>query len=286
MTPRSLLRETAKRFCDAGIPDPETDSALLLSFLTGCDPLRLRLDTDTELPPCILRNFDELVRRRLFREPLQYITGEAPFFGRMFFVDEHVLIPRPETEELCSWCLDILPASGADVLDLCCGSGCIGLTLAAERPSLRVTLADCSRNALDIAAKNASRLDVQISLHCGDLTEGLPPSFFDCIVSNPPYIPSAECACLQPEVMAEPVLALDGGPDGLSFYRRIASEASRILRKEGLLLLELGYGEAEAVSVLLQAAGFTGISVRKDVRGIPRMMLAEYSRTEVLCSGN
>ena len=286
MTPRSLLRETAKRFRDAGIPDPETDSALLLSFLTGLEPLRLRLDTDTELPPGILRNYDALVGRRLVREPLQYIIGEAHFFGHVFSVDENVLIPRPETEELCSWCLDVLPAAGADVLDLCCGSGCIGITLAAERSSLRVTLADCSRKALDIAAENARRMDVRVSLHCGDLTEGLPSSSFDCIISNPPYIPSAECACLQPEVMAEPVLALDGGPDGLSFYRRIASESSRILRKRGLLLLELGYGEAEAVSGLLQSAGFTGISVRKDVRGIPRMLLAEFYRTEVLCSKN
>ena len=286
MTPRSLLRETAKRFRDAGIPDPETDSALLLSFLTGCDPLRLRLDTDSELPSGILSNYDALVRRRLKREPLQYITGEASFFGYVFTVDKHVLIPRPETEELCSWCLNILPASGADVLDLCCGSGCIGITLAAERSSLRVTLADCSRNALDIAAKNAHRLDVRVSLHCGDLTEGLPSSSFDCIVSNPPYIPSADCACLQPEVMAEPVLALDGGSDGLSFYRRIASESSRILRKGGLLLLELGYGEAEAVSSMLQSAGYTGISIRKDIRGIPRMILAEFSSAEGICSIN
>ncbi len=286
MTPRFLLRETAKRFLSAGIPDPETDSALLLSFLTGRKPLLLRLDSETELPEDVLDDFEELAIRRLRREPLQYITGEAPFFGRMFFVDERVLIPRPETEELCSWSLDILPSSGAEILDLCCGSGCIGITIAAERPSLRVTLADCSREALDVAAENARRMNVSIGLHCGDLTEKLPSSFFDLIVSNPPYIPSAECLCLQPEVRAEPSLALDGGPDGLSFYRRIASETSRILKKGGLLLLELGYGEAEAVSDLLLSAGFTGISVRKDPRGIPRMLLAELSDAEVLCSIN
>ena len=275
MTPRSLLLETAARFRAAGIPDPETDSALLLSFLTGQAPLSLRLDSDTDLSPDVLDSYSALVERRLSREPLQYITGEAPFFGRVFQVDSRVLIPRPETEALCAWALEALPASGpCRVLDLCCGSGCIGLTLAAERPSLQVTLSDCSPDALDVSAANAARIGLQVSLHRGDLTEGLPQAFFDCIVSNPPYIPSAECGILQPEVLREPSLALDGGEDGLDFYRRIAAESAAVLRPEGILLLELGYGEADAVSGLLASAGFTGITVRKDFGGIDRMMLA------------
>ena len=175
MTPASLLRETASRFRNAGIPDPENDSALLLSFLTGKAPLPLRLDTDTELPADLLDSFAALAERRLAREPLQYITGEAPFFGRVFSADRRVLIPRPETEELCAWALEILPAgSSCRVLDLCCGSGCIGLTLAAERPSLRVTLSDCSRDALDVAAANAAVFGLDVSLRCCDLTEGFP----------------------------------------------------------------------------------------------------------------
>ena len=275
MTPRSLLLETAARFRAAGIPDPETDSALLLSFLTGQAPLSLRLDSDTDLSPDVLDSYSALTERRLSREPLQYITGEAPFFGRVFQVDSRVLIPRPETEALCAWALEALPASGpCRVLDLCCGSGCIGLTLAAERPSLQVTLSDCSPDALDVSAANAARIGLQVSLHRGDLTEGLPQAFFDCIVSNPPYIPSAECGILQPEVLREPSLALDGGVDGLDFYRRIAAESAAVLRPEGILLLELGYGEADAVSGLLASAGFTGITVRKDFGGIDRMMLA------------
>ena len=275
MTPRSLLLETAARFRAAGIPDPETDSALLLSFLTGQAPLSLRLDSDTDLSPDVLDSYSALAERRLSREPLQYITGEAPFFGRVFQVDSRVLIPRPETEALCAWALEALPASGpCRVLDLCCGSGCIGLTLAAERPSLQVTLSDCSPDALDVSAANAARIGLQVSLHRGDLTEGLPQAFFDCIVSNPPYIPSAECGILQPEVLREPSLALDGGVDGLDFYRRIAAESAAVLKPEGILLLELGYGEADAVSGLLASAGFTGITVRKDFGGIDRMMLA------------
>lgn len=275
MTPRSLLLETAARFRAAGIPDPETDSALLLSFLTGQVPLSLRLDSDTDLSPDVLDSYSTLAERRLSREPLQYITGEAPFFSRVFQVDSRVLIPRPETEALCAWALEALPASGpCRVLDLCCGSGCIGLTLAAERPSLQVTLSDCSPDALDVSAANAARFGLQVSLHRGDLTEGLPQAFFDCVVSNPPYIPSAECGILQPEVLREPSLALDGGADGLDFYRRIAAESAAVLRPEGILLLELGYGEADAVSGLLVSAGFTGITVRKDFGGIDRMMLA------------
>ena len=163
------------------------------------------------------------------------------------------------------------------VLDLCCGSGCIGLTLAAERSSLQVTLSDCSRDALDVSAVNAARFGLQVSLHLGDLTEDLPEAFFDCVVSNPPYIPSAECGSLQPEVLREPSSALDGGTDGLDFYRRIAAESTRVLRPEGILLLEVGYGEAGAVSGLLATAGFTGITVRKDFRGIDRMLLAVCS---------
>ena len=275
MNPRSLLLDTAARFRAAGIPDPETDSALLLSFLTGQAPLSLRLDSDTDLSAEILESFSEMAERRLAREPLQYITGEAPFFGRVFQVDSRVLIPRPETEELCAWALETLPVSDScRVLDLCCGSGCIGLTLAAERPSLQVTLSDCSRDALDVAAANAARYSLQVSLRCGDLAEGLPPASFDCVVSNPPYIPSAECGVLQPEVLREPSLALDGGADGMDFYRRISDECVRILRPDGILLLELGYGESDAVSSLLAAAGFTGITVRKDFSGIARMMLA------------
>ena len=275
MNPRSLLLDTAARFRAAGIPDPETDSALLLSFLTGQAPLSLRLDSDTELSAEILESFSDMAERRLAREPLQYITGEAPFFGRVYQVDSRVLIPRPETEELCAWALETLPVSDScRVLDLCCGSGCIGLTLAAERPSLQVTLSDCSRDALDVVAANAARFSLQVSLRCGDLAEGLPPASFDCVVSNPPYIPSAECGVLQPEVLREPSLALDGGADGMDFYRRISDECLRILRPDGILLLELGYGESDAVSSLLAAAGFTGITVRKDISGIARMMLA------------
>ena len=285
MTPALLLRETAKRFRAAGIPDPETDSALLLSFLTERPPLVLRLDTDSELPPALLDRFRDLADRRLTREPLQYLTGETFFLGRSFHVDPRVLIPRPETEELCRWVLEYFPAgSSADVLDLCCGSGCIGLSLAAERPSFRVTLSDLSMDALAVSALNADRLQVSVSLRQGDLCAGLPSAAFDCIISNPPYIPSGECAVLQPEVLREPRLALDGGPDGLGFYRRIASESLPLLVPGGHLFLEVGYREAGDISAMLASAGFSGLEIRKDLGGIPRMIHAVAACTEDVCS--
>lgn len=275
MTPCILIRNTAKRFRDAGIPDPENDSSLLLSFLCGKPPLALRLDTDTELCPETVDTYLSLANRRMKREPLQYIVGEAPFLGRSFQVDSRVLIPRPETEELCRWALDTLPENSPfSLLDLCCGSGCIGLTVAAERPFAAVTLADISAEALAAASCNASRFHLRVAMHQGDLTEGLKNQSFDCIVSNPPYIPSEDCSLLQPEVLLEPRIALDGGTDGLAFYRRIAVEAARVLKDQGLLFLEVGYGESEDVSSLLSSAGFSGITVRNDFSGIPRMLMA------------
>lgn len=282
MTPSLLIRNTSRRFRDAGIPDPETDSSLLLSFLCGKPPLPLRLDTETELPPEVTESFLSLAQRRIKREPLQYIVGEAPFLGRLFQVDSRVLIPRPETEELCRWVLEIFPDSVPfSLLDLCCGSGCIGLSIVAERSSAAVTLADISSEALAVASCNASRFHLQAALHQGDLTEGLQEQSFDCVVSNPPYIPSGECPLLQPEVLQEPLIALDGGADGLSFYRRIAEEASRVLKDDGFLFLELGYGESDEVSSLLSSAGFSGITVRKDFNGIPRMMMAVRSARRI-----
>ena len=287
MVPALLLRETAKRLRSAGIPDPETDGALLLSFLCGKAPLPLRLDTETELSPALLEHFEALVMRRMSREPLQYITGEAPFLGRVFHVDPRVLIPRPETEGLCRAVLEAYPeGAAADVLDLCCGSGCIGLSLAAERPSFRVVLSDISEDALAVTALNAEHLSVHVSLRCADLAAGLPAASFDCVVSNPPYIPSADCPALQPEVLREPRLALDGGVDGQDFYRRIAAEASRVLRPGGCLFLEIGYGEADGVSMLLASAGFSRISVREDFAGIPRIVSAVVAPTEDVCSGS
>ena len=275
MTPCQLIRHTAARFRSAGIPDPENDSALLLVSLCGGEPLSLRLDTDTILEESLLSRYDLLVRQRLQRIPLQYILGEAFFCGHRFTVDPRVLIPRPETELLCVWALDILKDySSPRVLDLCCGSGCIGLSLKAASPEIRVTLSDISADALDVAAENMRRLSLAVELHQGDLLEGFLPGSFDLIVCNPPYIPTADCAVLQKEVLFEPRNALDGGADGLDIYRRLIASAAGILVPGGALMMELGIHESNPVSALLSASGYKGIQVRKDLNGIERMILA------------
>ncbi len=277
MTCRELIRRASESFCAAGIPDPVNDAALLLSHLTGRPPLALRLDEDTVLDPSVIDSFKSLAEQRLSRVPLQYLLGEAPFYGRMFRVDSRVLIPRSETELLCEWALELLKDRlSPRILDLCCGSGCIGITLKAELPSASVTLSDISPDALDLAAENASLLSTDVALCRSDLLDAFSGTRFDLIISNPPYIPSADCDTLQEEVLREPRLALDGGKDGLSVYRRIVREAVSRLSPGGFLLMELGIGEDEAVTALLSDYGYESIQIREDLSGIRRMILSTH----------
>ncbi len=277
MTCRDLIRRASESFCAAGIPDPVNDAALLLAHLTGRPPLILRLDEDTVLDQSVIDSFKSLVQRRLSRIPLQYLLGEAPFYGRMFRVDSRVLIPRPETELLCEWALDFMKdRPSSRILDLCCGSGCIGITLKAGLPSASVTLSDISPDALSLAAENAARLGADVALCRSDLLDAFIGVCFDLIISNPPYIPTADCDTLQKEVLQEPRLALDGGPDGLSVYRRIVRDAVPCLSPGGYLMMELGIGEDEAVSGLLTDYGYESIQIRKDLSGIRRMILSSH----------
>ncbi len=263
MNPRMLIKEAAGRLQAAGIPDPAVDAGLLLSHLTGKPALSLRLDMDTVLDDATLAAYEQLIARRLTREPLQYILGGQPFLGRMFQVDARVLIPRPETELLAEKAITALretPAP-ATVLDLCCGSGCLGISLALEVPGSRVHAADLSPDALAVTQQNADNLQAALTLHQGDLWQAVEGLTFDVIVSNPPYIPSLDCRELQPEVLQEPLMALDGGQDGLNFYRRIAHRTLDFLRPGGMLLLEVGMGEAQAVAQLLQQAGLRQVTI-------------------------
>ena len=287
MTPRALLKKTEQELRAAGIPDPETDGALLLACLTGKPPLELRLDMTTQLPEALLEEFAVLLRRRLNREPLQYILGEAWFCGRAFFVDSRVLIPRPETELLAELGRDALKRfPGGSALDLCCGSGCIGLTLALDCPDAALFLADFSPDALAVTEKNRERLGARCELLQGDLFAAVGDRRFHIIVSNPPYIPAEDCRELQQEVLREPLLALDGGKDGLDFYRRIAREAPEHLFPGGRLLLEVGDGEADRVAALLEPE-FTGITIHEDLQHLPRMVtgtLKEKSGRSTSCA--
>ena len=275
MNPRQLIRETAAQFRAAGIPDPEVDSAALLSHVTGRAPLLLRLDTDTALTEAELSAFDGLRQRRLQRIPLQYLTREQPFLGHSFYVDERVLIPRPETELLAERVIEALRRMDAPVaLDLCCGSGCIGISAALAVPAAQVHMADLSPDALAVTRRNAEALGAHVTLHQGDLFAAVAGLKFDLIVSNPPYIPAGECPELQPEVLREPVMALDGGADGLDFYRRIAREAPLHLTAGGMVFLEVGWDQAEAVCALMRETGFREARAHVDLQGILRMVEA------------
>lgn len=276
MTPRELIRQAAAQFRAAGVPDPEVDAALLLSHLTGRPPLMLRTDDWTALPEDALSAFAALAKRRLTREPLQYILHVQSFLGRDFHVDERVLIPRPETELLAERAIAALRQAGpgAKALDLCCGSGCIAVSMALEVPDAEVHACDLSGDALDVTRRNADALNARVTMHQGDLLHAVSGLIFDVIVSNPPYIPTSDCADLQQEVRQEPSMALDGGADGLDFYRRIALESAACLHPGGTLLLEVGRGQAEAVMAMLEQAEFADIKAHEDYQHIARMIEA------------
>ena len=273
MNPRSLILEMTRRFRAAGIPDPEFDSAALLASLCGRNPLSLRLDMETEIDQETEGQYRSLCARRIRREPLQYITGESRFCGYSFAVTPSVLIPRPETELLCEWAVEKIPVDASPrILDLCCGSGCIGITLKLRIPSSAVYMSDLSSAAADVARRNAERLSADVSVGTGDLFENIRDRNFDLIISNPPYIPENECSLLQEEVKKEPLTALDGGNDGLDFYRRICREAPDYLRRGGILMFELGDGQHSAVGKMMEESGFQSVEIRKDFRQISRMI--------------
>lgn len=277
MTPRELLRQAAAELRIAGVPDAEVDASLLLSHITGINAMNLRLDSFSQVSPEDEAAFRALCERRKTRIPLQYLTGVQSFLGRDFLVDERVLIPRPETELLAERAIALLRSMNTlpVALDLCCGSGCLAVSMALDAPRAKVHAADLSAGALAVTRENASRLHAQISLHQGDLFDALPARMpFDLIVSNPPYIPSADCLSLQEEVRREPIMALDGGQEGYDFYRRITRDAPHYLRTGGILLMEVGHDQAEGVMGLCQSAGLTPVAVNEDYQHIPRIVEA------------
>lgn len=274
MTIGEALTHTKRCLEQHAIPDPSVDSVLLLSHVTGMDHLSLRLEKNRVLTPEQEQRLSSLLLSRTQRRPLQYLLGEQWFYGRRFFVDERVLIPRQETESLCSLCIEHLRTlRDGTVLDLCTGSGAIAVTLSKECHGINVFASDLSHDAIELAKSNADQHQAAVTFLQGDLFSAIPQSMqFDLIVSNPPYIPSEDCAELQAEVRHEPLMALDGGTDGLDFYRRIVSESSGYLKPGGKLIVEIGCQQAEDVSQLFSAAGFTEVSVHQDLYGLDRIV--------------
>jgi release factor glutamine methyltransferase len=277
----AVLDATRRFFAAKQIENPRLQAELLLADVLRVRRLDLYLQFERVLETPEVDAYREHVKKRVQRIPLQYITGETGFRDLVFAVSSAALIPRLETEVLVGVALEYLtPLPAPRVLDLGCGAGAIGVSLAHEHQKARVVATDISAEALHLTRQNAVRnqVDERLACLCGDLFEPLrrlAPQGFDAIVSNPPYVHSHRLAELEPEVREhEPHLALDGGEDGLDYYRRIAVQASGFLTPEGLLFLEVGdASQAEEVDGLLgDSSCFEVLEMRSDLNDIPRVI--------------
>lgn len=275
MTIKQAILQAVKAFEAADVPDPRIDAELILCHLTGLDRMSMLMQGSKELTNEQEQRFSSLLLSRTRREPLQYLLGTQYFYGLSFQVDSRVLIPRQETETLCEWGISHLrKLTHPRALDLCTGSGAIAVTLKHECPHAEVTAADLSTDALEVASSNARLNHADVHFVQGDLWEPVQNKTFDLILSNPPYIPTLDCNTLQQEVMQEPRMALDGGADGLDFYRRIATGAAAHLSPAGMIAVEVGIGEAQDVAVLFKNAGLCDVQIINDLYGVERIVSA------------
>jgi release factor glutamine methyltransferase len=284
VTVLEVIQKSAEFLTRKAVDAPRLQAELLLAHVLKLPRMKLYLNFDRQLTEPELDSLRKLVQRRGQREPLQHLVGSASFCGLEMAVNRHVLIPRPETELLAEagWqFLSTLNPNASTALDFGTGSGCIAIALAAKGPTTRVVALDVSTDALAIAKQNAATNSVadRIEFHHGDGFAALPPGErFDLIVSNPPYIASAEIETLQPEVRDhDPRGALDGGPDGLDFYRRLAAEARTFLKPHGKLMLEFGEGQADAISALLTVQNWKVEAVHPDYTQRLRYLIASQA---------
>lgn len=275
---RQVLIETTCALERAGVPDPRLDAEWLLSHVLGMDRLTMRMSGAAQLTPQQEQRLASLLLSRTRRTPLQYLLGTQGFYGLDIQTDKRALIPRQETETLCETGLFHLRSLGRaptpTALDLCTGTGAIALALKHECPLAYVSASDASAEALSLARENAHHLGLDVAFWQGDLFAAVAGQRFDLILSNPPYIPTDDCAHLQPEVLCEPRMALDGGADGLDFYRRIAGEAPAHLTPRGMLAVEVGDGQAPAVASLFETAELCNVETINDLYGHARVVRA------------
>jgi release factor glutamine methyltransferase len=281
-TIRRVLSWAAPHFAKKGVDAPRLTAEILLAHVLSCDRVRLYVDLDRPLGRSELGALRALIERRLAGEPTQYLTLRQHFYGREFNVDGRVLIPRPETELMAEAVLRSVPKERPTrLLDLCTGSGCVAVTLAAERPLAAVWAVDLSGDACDVARENAEALGVamRVTILEGDLFAPLGNEApFDAIAVNPPYIASAQLPGLPAEVRCEPVLALDGGEDGLAVIRRILGSARDYLRPGGWLAMEIAEDEGPRVRTLYELAGFEDIAVERDLARHDRLVVGRSPR--------
>lgn len=289
MKTRILVKEGEYQLSKAFCMDAKIDAEELFCYLTGTDKVGLFLKAEEEVDPETEEKYNELIRKRAERIPLQHITGVQEFMGHNFKVSPDVLIPRQDTETLVEEAAKAIQDTPAEkltlleklrggkeweVLDLCCGSGAIGLSLSKICSHIKLTASDISEKALKVAAENAKELRVKARFVQGDMFTPHSGKKFDMIVSNPPYIRTIMISILQEEVKKhEPLNALDGGRDGLDFYRVIVEKAADYLKPGGYLLLEIGHDQGEDLRKMLKDSGrYTAAEVIKDLPGKDRVV--------------
>jgi release factor glutamine methyltransferase len=279
---RQALRNATERLERAGVPEPTASAEVLLSELLGIGRAEVAL-LDEPLTGEQAERYEAWISRRLKREPVQRILGYAYFRSLVLELNQETLIPRPDTESVVEAALERIDRRGDScrVLDIGTGSGAIAISIAQERPLCEVHATDTSEAALQIARRNAERAGVEISLHLADVASGLEflENDVDVLVSNPPYVESYEMPNLAPEVRNwDPRHALDGGPDGLTYYQRIFAETPPLLRNGADVVLEVDGRQANAVLELGSCAGFTPLGSQLDLAGTPRAVLLRWER--------
>ena len=278
ITYNNLYLDLRQRFHKAGMADPTLEARELVCCAAGKSREELSRDGRLYVPAAVEQQVERLAQRHLAGEPVAYLIGEWEFYGLPLDISESVLIPRPDTEVLVEQALSRLQnVAEPRLLDLCAGSGCVGLALAKHLPGSRVVLGELDEGALRICRQNIRRNDLTgrvVSLQMNALEK--PPAHlgeFDAIVSNPPYIPNGDIAGLDVSVRDyEPHLALRGGEDGLDFYRAICAQWRTALRADGRLLFEVGIGQADDVLRIMRGCGFGDVEITPDLNGTPRVV--------------
>lgn len=270
-----LLRQLTDRLPRrTGLPDPGREARWLLAAAWGVSEVWLRAHPEAAVPAEVACTVRSWVRRRAAGEPAEHLTGECEFYGRRFAVGPTVLVPRPETELVVEAALALPLGRAARVLDVGTGSGCLAVTLAAERSRWQVAAVDRSLAALTTARHNIRRHRVAVALAAGDLTRAVAPPW-DLVVANLPYIPTPRLAGLPLEVGHDPVGALDGGADGLGLIRRLLADLPRALRACGGAVLELGEEQLTPVREAARACGMAVARVIPDLGGVPRVVVLQ-----------
>lgn len=277
MTLKEAYEYGRERLNAAGIEECSVDAWYLLEFVTGLDRTAYFLKSDEKITDEQCSLYKAYLEQRAQHIPLQHITGVQEFMGLEFAVNEHVLVPRQDTETLVECVLSYVQPQ-MKVLDMCTGSGCILISLEHYRKGIRAVGADISDEALQVAKRNAESLNADVTFLKSDLFEQVAERY-DLIVSNPPYIRTKAIEELEEEVrLHDPMIALDGKEDGLYFYRKITEKSRKHLKQGGWLLFEIGYDQGEDVAKMMEKAGFTEVTVKKDLAGLDRVVSGMYNR--------